>query len=534
MRHLIGLAAALTASALMLAGLAGQADAAPAATARLTLTGLNRAGQVVPVTSATLLGTSGRIYSYAGTPLQVRRGTYLIAAGVPGYAGSSVTSETLVYRKVSKTETIRLNGSAGHRLTVSLSGVQAALEDLSADVCLSTSPDGAGFATEASVTGGPGVAVYAVPVRSANLAFNYLAVLQSPAGPAYYLNGAGYAGRVPASLTYRQQVAGLAKLTLTLRSGAYGSAEDDWVIQSSGTACDGGQAGEVTQPEKLVSYLSPGRWTAEVDSYSLGTNGDLYRAANGGTEHRFQAGRSYSYVFGAAVAGPGADYPVTSDDYRHPSRFSLLQYGAGLFTSPDGGTDAGCCWRAAVTLRLGAQVVKAGSVSWKPTSVFLATLRKSGWYTLTASASRSFQGGNTPAGLLSPRVAVSYRFHASATPAGNGAQQNMPLTDVQYQALGLNLANQAAPGGTTTLNIRVLRPWNAGVATPVYRLKHVLVYVSDDGGATWQLLPLTRSGGMWRGTVHDPGTGYVSIRSIVTDVHGDRTKQTVYRAYSVS
>jgi hypothetical protein len=34
--------------------------------------------------------------------------------------------------------------------------------------------------------------------------------------------------------------------------------------------------------------------------------------------------------------------------------------------------------------------------------------------------------------------------------------------------------------------------------------------------------------------VHDPATGFVSLRSVVTDVHGDRTEQTVYRAYAVS
>jgi len=33
---------------------------------------------------------------------------------------------------------------------------------------------------------------------------------------------------------------------------------------------------------------------------------------------------------------------------------------------------------------------------------------------------------------------------------------------------------------------------------------------------------------------NDPASGYVAIRSIVTDEHGDKTEQPVYRAYAVT
>ena len=68
----------------------------------------------------------------------------------------------------------------------------------------------------------------------------------------------------------------------------------------------------------------------------------------------------------------------------------------------------------------------------------------------------------------------------------------------------------------------------------MYRLKTVRLYVSFNDGTTWQPLAITRLHGSWRAVVHDPATGYVSLRSLVTDGHGDRTEQTVYRAYAVS
>jgi hypothetical protein len=38
----------------------------------------------------------------------------------------------------------------------------------------------------------------------------------------------------------------------------------------------------------------------------------------------------------------------------------------------------------------------------------------------------------------------------------------------------------------------------------------------------------------WLATVPDPASGYVSLRSVVTDVHGDSSVQTIYRAFAVA
>ncbi len=101
------------------------------------------------------------------------------------------------------------------------------------------------------------------------------------------------------------------------------------------------------------------------------------------------------------------------------------------------------------------------------------------------------------------------------------------------QPLGLNIENQALADGATVLHVLVQRPGNAGTPAPVYRLSSLRLQVSVDGGTTWRSVRIVRSHGYWRATVHDPAAGFVSLRSVVTDVHGDRTTQTIYRAYAV-
>ncbi len=528
MRRLAGLTVVCTALVFASAALTGTAGAAAARLVTVRLTGLNRAGLVVAVPQAELLKVDGFPTLYQGTPVKVSPGTYLIAGEVPTYStGETLTSQTLVFRKIAirKTGTIRLNGRDGKQLTVGLTGAQAQDQDLAAGACLANTAAGSGEVEQAA-WGGDGVAVYAVPVRSAYVRFSYLSILQSAAGVRYYLVGSA-GGGIPSGLNYHQSAAGLAKVTTALRGGVVGSSAMDWSIDSgnSQTFCGSGQAIDFQQPQSWVSYLTPGTWTTQVEAYSEGANQELYRTANLYATRKYLAHASYTDTFGGAVAGPGSDFPaIASADFG---------YGPSLFDPPvtRGGTI--CCSRTAVTLRIGRHVVRKQTFSSSCQSCFEATIRQAGWYTLNVTARRWFPGGNTQASLLSPRVAVSFRFHASPRP-GNGSWQNLPVTDTSYQPLGLNMDNGAPAGGTTRLVIHVNRPGNAGTATPVYRLKTVRVLVSFNDGKTWQRLATTRVHGIWRAVVHDPATGYVSLRSLVTDVHGDSTEQTVYRAYAVS
>jgi hypothetical protein len=88
----------------------------------------------------------------------------------------------------------------------------------------------------------------------------------------------------------------------------------------------------------------------------------------------------------------------------------------------------------------------------------------------------------------------------------------------------------AAPGGTVNLPVQVIRNPSAPSA-PVTALA---VQTSADDGATWQTVPVARSGDAWVATVTNPSTsGFVSLRANATDSAGSSVVQTIVRAYAV-
>jgi hypothetical protein len=529
MRRLARLCVPFCVLMLVTAWLGSSAGAAAAGMVTVRLDGLNRAGHLVAVPQAELVEQDGFSDFYQGAPVRVSPGSYVVAAEVPTYSAShTLLSQTLVTRRLTirRSGTIKFNARAGRLLRVGLAGATAHQQDLAALACVANTPGGQGQA-EQGAWGGDEVAVYAVPTRSDYVSFYYLSILQAADGARYYLIGSERGG-IPTRLTYRQHAADLAKMTMVLRSGAFGSSSFDWDIESGNgqSFCGGGQSAQAMQPQSWVNYLTPGTWLTGVAAYSADVHGNLYRDAYFDSVRSYRAHASYSNIFGGAVAGPGASFPALAGDH--------LQYGPVLFDSPGLSGGSLCCSQNSVLLRLGSRVVKKQNFSSSCQSCFQATLRRAGWYTLLVAARRRLASGDTPASLLSPRVAVSFRFHAAPTRSSPGTWQNFPVTDATYQPLGLNLENQAPASGTTKIEMTVGRPGNAGTRTPIYRLRTVRLFVSFNDGATWRALTVTRRHGGWSAIVHDPSTGYVSLRSIVADARGDSTEQTVYRAYGVT
>jgi hypothetical protein len=100
---------------------------------------------------------------------------------------------------------------------------------------------------------------------------------------------------------------------------------------------------------------------------------------------------------------------------------------------------------------------------------------------------------------------------------------------------GLNLRNQAAPGANTVIKVRVVRPRASGyISPPTYNLRTFRVQASTNGGKTWQTVRMVRHGSYWLATVPDPASGYVALRSTVIDSHGNKSVETIYRAYAIS
>ena len=513
-------AAALFGGLLASGPAASAADAAAASRVTVHIKGINRDGKVVAAQGATLVGNEGFPIQVTDTA-RVTRQTYLIGAQIPTYSGQQVTSETLVVQRVRIRAggTIILDARHGKQLRVALRGAAATEQNLTAAACVN-SPD-LDDALPASASGGPGTAVYVVPVKSARVGFSYLDDLQSATGVSYLLYGTA-SGRIPAGPDYQQSVQRLARVDVTLKAGADPVAAGILTVQpgNESSICGYGTtfSAAVSGAFSAVDYRTAGEWTSSIQTWTNpAKQGEyLYKAS------RYRAGRHYSDTFGSAVVGPSGDFPEIEGNI-----FNFAPQ--GMFNDPNlglsGGADAAV---NVITLRLRGHVVRRQTLYDNCQTCLQLTLHKAGWYQLSVNSRRQ-----DSTQLLSPNVSLAWRFHVSpAAPAGNWV--SFPLTETVYQPEGLNLENQAAAGGHTVLRITVDRAGRDLNPAPRYRLREVRVQMSVNGGATWRTLTLTRRGRYWLATVPDPASGYVSLRSVVTDVHGDSSVQTIYRAFAVA
>ncbi len=525
----VTLAAALAVAGGLLAGgsgiyataLGSAAPSAAAAKVTVHIKGINRDGKVVAAQGALLVGNEGFPLPVSTDTARVTRQTYLIGAQIPTYAGQQVTSETLVVQRVRIRAggNIILNARHGKQLRVTLRGAAAAEQNLTASACV-FSPGGSD-AFPIGASGQPGTAVYVVPFKSARVGFSYFDDLQSAAGVTYLLYGTA-TGRIPSGPDYQQSVRSLARVDVTMKGGADPAASSILTVQSGNTSsiCGAGTefGGTMFGPFSAVDYRTAGEWTTSIQTSANppSQQGDyLYE------DRAYGAGRSYSDTFGSAVVGPSRDFPEIEGNIFNFSP-------QAMFNDPNPRLFGGA--RAAanvVTLRQGRHLVRKQTWYSSCQSCFQLTLHKAGWYQLSVNSRRLYSSR-----LLSPNESLTWRFHISpAAPGGNWV--SFPVTETVYQPAGLNLDNQAPAGGHTALRITVNRAGDEFSPAPRYRLRTVKVQMSVNGGATWRTLTLTRRNGYWLATVPDPASGQVSLRSVVTDVHGDSSVQTIYRAFAI-
>jgi hypothetical protein len=506
---------------LMLAGLAGPAAAqtapSPAAhTVRIRVTGIDRGGHKTTV-DATIYGTSYSPIYTGGKAVSVPKGAAWIGAEVDTTTGPQheLLSATLVVRRVtiSRSQTIVLDARPGKLVQFSLAvpGAQETSESVQACV-------GGDFVPGAPVGAGDlETPLYVVPVRAKGFAFGYDSTWQTTT--ASYLISGQSVGGVPSKPHYRAAASGLARVTVSLRTGAVIGGYQG-LEMSRATSCGIEQFVQAAAPpaESLAEYVSPGSWQVEAQGYEA-----FWQS----TRH-FAAGRSYTDAFGGAAWGPGQDFP--NIQLTH-----LVLFPDGPISDPQQ-TSYECCDLSRISLSLGKHVIRHEVVSeWRAARAFTATLPSAGWYTMHDVSWRRVPGLKTPANVLSPRVSLVWRFHATPSPSTGAAGLFVAVTATHFLPRGLNLQNQAAPGASTVVEVQVVRPSQAGFQSPPrYRLKTVRVQSSVNGGKTWHTVRLVRRGSYWLATVPDPASGYVSLRSTVTDSHGDSTTQIIYRAYAIS
>jgi hypothetical protein len=525
MRRYARIAGLICVIAIPAAGLAASAPAiASAASARIKVVGVDRNGHVVSHQPATLEAASGASYTVEGKSIRVPAGTYLIAAAV---ATGSV-SDTLVVRQVRITgsQTIRMSAVGGKLVRLALTGVSGAPVNDQVNACLGTQTGGE---TPVFAGGGSGVQLYAVPFRSRDVGFSYLASWTG-AQAGYAITGSSSDG-VPSRLVFTQRLGDLARLTLNVRSGVNPGSFNLWDIGPGNyyqALCPAGVVnGEAAEPFSITEYVTAGEWTSNTDTLYATSRGQSDVTGFNYLVRKLAAGHGYTQTFGAAVAGPG---PIQPGIDGNLFRFTAWD----LFDVPGlQGMDQ-CCARSTVSLGRGSHVQWTAHLNeWRGNTYFQRTVTRAGWYNLDVTASRWNPHGTEPADLLSPRATIDWHFYIRPVPpAGN--QVDFPVTVTTYEPGGLSMSNQAQPGATTPIAFQIVRNGVESNPARQYPFRTVRVFASFNDGATWHPLTISRTGGSWLAVVHDPASGYVALRSVVTDTKGDATTETIYRAYAIA
>jgi hypothetical protein len=496
------------AAGLAIAGLAAlPAGAASAAKVRVTITGVDSNGVSVGVLGSIYPVAGGTKLVEPGKTAMVRPGTYWIGASVP-----TGLQQTLVMRKVTirRSQALKLRAAGGSQVSLTLNGATATGQYDQLNACVN--------GVFVSGAAAPHGFLYAVPVKSRTMQISYQATWQNGSAE-YAMAGRAYGG-IPAHVSHATDPARMAKVNMVLYGGNdvyYGTS-----LQAGGKGCNipelGGQ--ESPAPGTYPVYLTPGSWTTSAFGPVSGWSGT----------HKFQAGHSYTSRFGTAVAGPDASFPVL----RNPGQILYVADGS-LFADPVQGADQLCtvCAKFKFALRRGTRII--ASTGWQEEGSgvpFQPAVRRAGWYTLQVNGNRHDCCGPTPAGLISPDVSVRWHFFVAHPLDGT---QPLAASATRYRALGLNIDNQAAAGSTTKLTISVRRARGGYLNAAGYNVKTIAVRASFDGGKTWHTLKLTRHGSGWTTTVQNPqASGFVSLRSTVTDGRGDSTVQTIDQAYGIS
>lgn len=466
--------------------------------------------------AAQVAGGLGQYFANQRDVLRLPSGTYVFAANIETLdSGGQQVSQTLaaVTRTVHRNITITFDARKGQVVTAALDVPGAVEQDRTGTVCAQLEDKYWAPVMWAGPLYGYGLSsvipLYAVPVTGHYLQFNYASQFAA-AGAMYFVDGQAN-GRIPARPGYSFARADLAKVTVEAKAGTSAGGLGGWEL-GPGSSCNDYtfDMSPGVPSSRLTQYVSAGPWTVD---YLQGNSG------NYGWSRTYAGRRSYLDVFGAAVRGPIRLLPYISNG-------DLAFQPDSLFGDPNQ-SGSGCCATVKMTLRSHGKVLKRSTTG--AYGQFAALLRHSGWYNFSVSAKQKAPPGSAPADL-STMVTLSWRAHYDADLPQ--LEYTLPVSLARFEPQGLDMTNDAPPGGHTVTRMYLTRTGIYGY-TKRYALRTVLVAESVNGGRSWRQLQVTRKPGYWAVTISDPAGGYVSLRARVTDVKGDSTVETIYRAYGV-
>ncbi|MEU6535677.1 hypothetical protein [Streptomyces sp. NPDC047000] len=513
------------AALLPLVATAVSATSAQAASASLAVTTLGRHGGKVATTVTVVAVPSGQTYSVkSGKRISLPSGRYLAMTDIYESATDGLGTDTIGAQvvQVSGSTSVTLDARKGKAVKVSLD-TPADVTDpprISAQVCAATvSTMPSAFSVGGWNDEG---ALYAIPNSSKLLQFGYLARWSGNDGYVAVKNTTG----IPAAPGGAFKRSKLATMRFSVRSGTQMARQNYTALQATPKTDDCttdlmAGVGSDSAPYSATVHVTPGTWQPRDDIFA--DNGD--HVGGGFPKARtLTAGQSVTQSFGRAVWSPLHYLPTVRNKSVHFIPDALIG-------DPDVGAGGADPTKETVALTKGGTVIKKKTLTnWGSSDdEFSAGIRSAGWYHLTVDARRHHPGITFPAGMLSSRITLDWGFKAD--PA---KPMVTPVFLTRFLPAGLNTRNQAAPNSTTTVDVSAGRG-SQGPDDKFTKVtaKSVRVWSSADGGKTWKAVTVKHSGSTWQASVHNPASGAVALRSEVKDAAGDRSVETVYRAYAI-
>ena len=518
--------AALSATAVLIPlAVTAAPGAASAATNTLTVTAIGRDGAKVKTSvSVVNLQTNMSYTLTSGKARTLPKGSYAAMTRIDfAKDGTSTLGGRTV--KVSGATRTTIDARNGRRLAVTASPAPAngGGQQITAQVCAANGR----YYNSVRATTAPGK-LYVIPNGSTNLRLAYLAhwyeLNKTRTGTESYL----VAGGMKEGITGLNRVvkrSSLATVDLKVRKGLQLSSYTQLRVEANGRGCyDGLGTGvdTVEAPFQHKTHISSGKWMLQAHDRA----GLQWKAVSLGK------GATYSKTFFRAGWSPDGRLPLVRDrmvQYRTDSMFVDPGFPERPFAANPSTHSFYCCTKSVVTLIKGGKVLKKQTrTEWgEDRTHFQHRISSAGWYGLTVDARRHHPEIAAPAGLLSNRTVARFRFHADPARTGTAAV-HLP----RFLPLGLDGHNRAKAGSATSVELTLHRP-GQGVKMSNSKVKTVQFWASYDNGKTWKKAALKKSGGKWVATVKNPGSGYVALRSKVTDTLGNYSDITIYRAYRI-
>ncbi len=511
-----GLGITLT-TAMSLLGLgvaqASASTATPSSTVSLKVAGISRTGATV-VVDASVVSLSGHLQLTSGPPIQVTPGTYVIAADVLTPAsGASPATQAMVARrvKITSNRTIRLDSRGAKLLDVWLNGKNLGQPTWAA-ACIE---GGAGLIYPDPNSG----QLYIKPSTASGVGLEWATASGRP--PVIYDLAGGTKKGLPSRPVFKLRTSELAKTVIQAKSGTL--PDDEGTLSSTVTVHSCGLPGDqqgLKLPFRITDYRSPAFWQTEVD-----THHGLHTCSMTWINNKAVAGRKATISFANAVHGPGDSVPVLIGKklYFNPN---------SQFADPAAQQGYEYCFRTTVSLASGGHTLTTqhfvGQQGLRNFSVRVHVGRR---YVMKISAQQTAPGAAAvPAGLLSPRVTMTWRFKVTSS----GTARAVPVNVAALLPEGLNLRNDARPGRTTKIKASFIQTGVLSVSMPRAPVRSLIAQASYNDGRTWRQVAAARHKGYWLLTVHDPKSGYVTLRTTTVNSRGVTSVQTIYRAYGIS